>query len=182
MIVEDGKVVTLDFELRDAQGEVIQEMGGPAIVYLQGGEFEVFPKLQAELAGKSVGDEVFIQLEPDEAFGDYDPDLMRIESVERFPEGLSVGMQLEEIPVENEDEPDEKSNEDNTGFGRVWTVTEVAEGQVVLDGNHPLAGMALRYHLIVRDIREGTDEERLQGAAAQSIFSVDSESGGQTLH
>ena len=58
MLIEDGMVVTLDFELRDAQGEIIQEHGGDPIVYLHGGEFEVFPKLQEELSGKALGDEV----------------------------------------------------------------------------------------------------------------------------
>jgi FKBP-type peptidyl-prolyl cis-trans isomerase SlyD len=182
MLIEDGMVVTLDFELRDAQGEIIQEHGGDPIVYLHGGEFEVFPKLQEELAGKVLGDEVFVQLEPEDAFGEYDPDLVRIEDLDKFPEGLSVGMQLEEMPVEDEDAPDEAASEENTGFGRVWTVTEMADGKVVLDGNHPLAGLAIRYHLIVTDIREANEEEKLQGAAAQSMFSVADAPTGKTLH
>ncbi|HEY1058971.1 MAG TPA: peptidylprolyl isomerase [Limnobacter sp.] len=172
MNVEQGMVVTVDFELRDAQGEVIQPHGGEPIVYLQGGEHEVFPKLQEALEGKVVGEEVFIQLEPEDAFGDFDPDLMRIESIENFPEELSIGMQLEEMPVDDEMSPDELASEENTGFGRVWTVTDIADGKVVLDGNHPLAGMALRYHLKVTDIRPANEEEKANGAAAQSLFSV----------
>lgn len=172
MVVENGVVVTLDFELRDAQGEIIQPAGGDPIVYLHGSELEVFPKLQSELIGKSVGDEVYVQLEPEDAFGDFDPELMRVEEVDRFPEGLEIGMQLEEVPVDADEDPDEKADEGNTGFGRVWTVTDIAEGKVVLDGNHPLAGMALRYHLKVADIRPANAEELAQGAAAQSLFSV----------
>ncbi|MDX1668749.1 MAG: peptidylprolyl isomerase [Limnobacter sp.] len=182
MQVDNGVVVTLDFELRDAQGEVIQPHGGDPIVYLHGSELEVFPKLQEALVGKTVGDEVYIQLEPEDAFGDYDPDLMRIEDVERFPETLSVGMQLEEVPIDDEQEPDEVSDETNTGFGRVWTVTEMAEGKVVLDGNHPLAGIALRYHLKVRDLREANSQEMAQGAAAESLFTVAPNPDAGKLH
>lgn len=182
MVIDNGMVVTLDFELRDAQGEIIQEHGGDPIVYLHGGEFEVFPKLQEELAGCKVGDEVYVQLEPEDAFGDYDPDLIRIEDLERFPEGLALGMQLEEVPVDDEAEPDEQATDENTGFGRMWTVTEMADGKVVLDGNHPLAGLAIRYHIIVKEIREGTEEEKLQGAAAQSMFSVAEAPFNPTLH
>lgn len=172
MIVEEGMVVTLDFELRDAQGEMIQPHGGEPIVYLQGGENEVFLKIQEALEGKAIGDEVFLQLEPDEAFGDFDPELMRIESVENFPDDLEIGMQLEEVPVDDETQPDLQADESNTGYGRVWTVTDIAEGKVVLDGNHPFAGMALRYHLKVTDIRPANAEEKAQGAAAQSLFTV----------
>lgn len=182
MVVEDGMVVTLDFELRDAQGEVIQAMGGDPIVYLQGSEFEIFPKIQEQLRGKAIGDEIFVQLEPEDAFGDFEPDLMRVEDVDRFPEGLQIGMQLEEVPVDDEETPDEKSDESNTGFGRVWTVTDLADGKVVLDGNHPLAGIALRYRLIVRDLRLANDEERAQGAAAESLFSVAPNPNAGKLH
>jgi FKBP-type peptidyl-prolyl cis-trans isomerase SlyD len=172
MIIEHGTVVTLDFELRDAQGELIQEHGGEPIIYLQGGENEVFPKLQEAVQGKVVGDEVFVQLEPEDAFGDFDPDLMRVEDLESFGEELEIGMQLEEVPVDDDNEPDLQADEENTGFGRVWTVTDIAEGKVVLDGNHPFAGMALRYHLKVMDIRAANEEEKAQGAAAQSLFSL----------
>lgn len=172
MIVEEGTVVTVDFEMRDAQGEVIQPHGGDPIVYLQGGELEVFPKLQEALAGKSVGDETFVQLEPEDAFGDYDPELMRIEDLENFPEELTVGMQLEEVPVDDEGSPDEQADENNTGYGRLWTVTDIADGKVVLDGNHPLAGIALRYHLKITDIRPANPDELANGAASESLFSV----------
>lgn len=182
MVVEDGIVVTLDFELRDAQGEVIQPYGGEPIVYLHGSELEVFAKLQEKLVGKKVGDELFVQLEPEDAFGDYDPSLMRIEDADRFPEGLSIGMQLEEVPIDDEEQPDEQADESNTGFGRVWTVTEMAEGKVVLDGNHPLAGIALRYHLKVRDLREANEQEKAQGAAAESLFSVAPNPDAGKLH
>ena len=172
MIVEQGVVVTVDFELRDAQGDIIQEHGGDPIVYLHGSEHEVFPKLQEALEGKSIGDEVFVQLEPEDAFGEYDPDLIRIEDLEQFSEELSIGMQLEEVPSLDDEAPDEVANPENTGFGCVWTVSDIAQGKAVLDGNHPFSGIALRYKLKILDLRLGNEEEKAQGAAAQSLFSI----------
>lgn len=182
MKVKEGMVVTVEFELRDAQGELIQARGGEPIIYLQGGEGEVFEALQTALESKSVGDEVFVQLEPEDAFGDFDPELMRIEPMENFPEALEIGMQLEEVPVDDEALPDEQASEENTGFGRMWTVTDIADGKVVLDGNHPFAGMALRYYLRVLDLREATAEELAQGAAAQSMFTVAASRDPKTLN
>lgn len=182
MRVESGKVITVDFELRDAQGELIQEKGSDPIVYLHGADAEVFPKIQEALDGKEIGEEVYVQLEPEDAFGDFDPELMRIEEMANFPEDLEIGMQLEEVPTEGEDEADLKADDENTGFGRLWTVTDIAEGKVVLDGNHPFAGIALRYALKVVDIREASAEEIAVGAATQSLFSVAPNPDASKLH
>jgi len=54
----------------------------------------------------------------------------------------------------------------------IYTVTEVYPSHVVLDGNHPLAGIALRLDLKVRDVREATDEEISAGSVGQPVFSV----------
>ena len=85
-----------------------------------------------------------MQLEPQDAFGEYDPDLVKVEARGRFPEPLEVGMQFEGTPEEGDDDLD----------SLIYTVTDVAEDKVVLDGNHPLAGMALRFALNVKEVRE----------------------------
>jgi FKBP-type peptidyl-prolyl cis-trans isomerase SlyD len=89
---------------------------------------------------------VRVQLEPDQAFGEYDAGLVRVEPVERYGEGIAAGMQVEEGE-------------------RVYTVTDVAAGKVVLDGNHPLAGMALRFVLEIASVRSATPEEISQGVS-----------------
>jgi FKBP-type peptidyl-prolyl cis-trans isomerase SlyD len=91
-----------------------------------------------------------LQLEPQDAFGEYDPDLVKVEARGRFPEPLEVGMQFEGTPEDGEDELD----------SLIYTVTDVAEDKVVLDGNHPLAGMALRFALNVQEVREATEDEK----------------------
>ncbi len=154
MKIEKNTVVSLRYKLTDAQNNIIEEPDSP-MVYLHGGYEGTFPKIETLLDGQDVGYEASIQLEPSEAFGEYDPELLKIEPRARFPEPLEVGMQFEGVP-DAEDEGDSGDADDEP---LIYTVTDVADSQVVLDGNHPLAGMALRFWVQVEDIRAATDEE-----------------------
>jgi FKBP-type peptidyl-prolyl cis-trans isomerase SlyD len=134
------------------------------MVYLHGGYSGTFPKIESLLDGKDVGFETTVQLEPHDAFGEYDPNLLKIEPRERFPEPLEIGMQFEGVPEElsadeilDADADDDEDDEETDTL--IYTVTELADKQVVLDGNHPLAGMALRFWLQVEDVRQATDDE-----------------------
>ncbi len=154
MKIEKNTVVSLRYKLTDAQNNIIEEPDSP-MVYLHGGYEGTFPKVETLLDGQDIGYEASIQLEPAEAFGEYDPELLKIEPRVRFPEPLEVGMQFEGVPDE-EGEADSIDDEDEP---LIYTVTDVADSQVVLDGNHPLAGMALRFWVQVEDVRVATDEE-----------------------
>jgi FKBP-type peptidyl-prolyl cis-trans isomerase SlyD len=154
MKIEKNTVVSLRYKLTDAQNNIIEEPDSP-MVYLHGGYEGTFPKIETLLDGQDVGYEASIQLEPAEAFGEYDPELLKIEPRARFPEPLEVGMQFEGVP----DEEGEADLEDDEDEPLIYTVTDVADSQVVLDGNHPLAGMALRFWVQVEDVRVATDEE-----------------------
>jgi FKBP-type peptidyl-prolyl cis-trans isomerase SlyD len=147
MRVARNAVVSLDVELSDIWGNLIQRSDEP-VQYLHGGHGNIFPAVEAQLEGKSVGDRLETRLEPEDAFGDYDEKLLRIEPGSKFPEGLEVGMRVEG------DDGD-----------RIYTVTDIAEGQVVLDGNHPLAGMALKFSCRVAAVRPATETEIANGAA-----------------
>lgn len=154
MKIEKNTVVSLRYKLTDAQNNIIEEPDSP-MVYLHGGYEGTFPKIETLLDGQDVGYEASIQLEPSEAFGEYDPELLKIEPRARFPEPLEVGMQFEGVP----DAEEEGDSSDVDEEPLIYTVTDVADSQVVLDGNHPLAGMALRFWVQVEDIRAATDEE-----------------------
>ena len=154
MKIEKNTVVSLRYKLTDAQNNIIEEPDSP-MVYLHGGYEGTFPKIETLLDGQDVGYEASIQLEPSEAFGEYDPELLKIEPRARFPEPLEVGMQFEGVP----DAEEEGESVDVDDDPLIYTVTDVADSQVVLDGNHPLAGMALRFWVQVEDIRAATDEE-----------------------
>ena len=154
MKIQKNTVVSLRYKLTDAQNNIIEEPDSP-MVYLHGGYEGTFPKIENLLDGQDVGYEASIQLEPNEAFGEYDPELLKIEPRERFPEPLEVGMQFEGVP----DVEEELDSGDEDDEPLIYTVTDVADSQVVLDGNHPLAGMALRFWVQVEDIRAATEEE-----------------------
>ena len=157
MKIEKNTIVSLRYKLTDAQNNVIEEPDSP-MVYLHGGYEGTFPKIESLLDGQDVGYEATIQLEPNEAFGEYDPELLKIEPRARFPEPLEVGMQFEGVP-DAEESSDSNIDDSDDGEPLIYTVTDVADNQVVLDGNHPLAGMALRFWVQVEDVRAATDEE-----------------------
>ncbi len=150
MRIAKNTVVSLEVELSDIWGNAIQRSGEP-VQYLHGGYGNIFPAAEAALEGKGVKDRVEVRLEPEEAFGDYDENLLRVEPRGRFPETLEVGMHFEGSAV-GEDED------------RVFTVTDMAEDKVVLDANHPLAGMAIKFSCTVVGVRPATEAEIRNGA------------------
>ena len=150
MKIAKDTVVTVNYKLSDAQNNLIEE-GAQPMVYLHGGYENTLPKIEEELDGKEVGYSSTIQVEPDDAFGDYEPELVKVEERARLPEPIEVGMQFEGMAEGGDDEP------------VIFTVIEIAEDKVVLDGNHPLAGMALRFDLSVIDVRAATAEEIQHG-------------------
>ena len=155
-------VVSLTWRLADAQGIEIDELSEP-VEFFYGGD-DLLAKVEEALDGEEAGFETMLHLEPEHAFGEYDPQLVFFESREIFPEGVvEPGMQFEGPPPGAvTDMP-----EDN-----IYTVTEVYPDHVVLDGNHPLAGIALRLALVVRDVREATEEEVEAGSVGSSAVGV----------
>ena len=150
MKIAQNTVVSVNYKLSDAQNNLIED-GAQPMVYLHGGYENTLPKIEEELDGKDVGYTSTIQIEPEDAFGDYDPNLVKVEERNRLPEPIEVGMQFEGVAEGSDEEP------------VIFTVTEVADDKVVLDGNHPLAGMALRFELSVIDVRAATPEEIAHG-------------------
>lgn len=150
MKIAQNTVVTVNYKLSDAQNNLIED-GAQPMVYLHGGYENTLPKIEEELDGKEAGYASTIQIEPEDAFGDYDPTLLKVEERNRLPEPIEVGMQFEGMAEGADEEP------------VIFTVTEVADDKVVLDGNHPLAGMALRFELSVIDVRAATEEEISHG-------------------
>lgn len=143
-------MVSLRVEMHDAQGE---QLAAPVtLTYLHGGYGGMLDALERALQGAQAGEKVQVQLEPEQAFGEYDETLLRVEPAQRYGEGVQAGMEVEDSFEGAEP--------------RLYTVTDVAGGMVVLDANHPLAGIALRFLLEVTAVRAASAEEIRRGVSS----------------
>ena len=149
MQVARDTVVGIEYELLDSQGELIEKTDAP-IEYLHGGYQGIFARVEEALDGKRAGESCDVYLQPADAFGDYDEELVQVEPRSKFPEKVEVGMRFE-------------GDAGESGETLIYTVTDIAEDKVVVDGNHPLAGMALRFHCTVASVRAATQEEISHG-------------------
>ncbi len=158
-------VVTLTWRLEDTLGNVIDELADP-LEFFHGGD-DLLTKVEEALEGREAGYQTRLQLEPEHAFGEYDASLVFFEQRSVFPDGIEVGMQFDVLP--------EGCTTPGLPADAIYTVTEAYPTHVVLDGNHPLAGIALRLDLTVRDVREATPEEierRSVGDAGLTVLST----------
>jgi len=151
MQVVKDTVVALSYELFDTDGNLIERTDQP-IEYLHGGYDGIFPLVERALDGKNIGDTCRVRLEPEDAFGEYDAELVHVEPRAKFPGNVGVGMQFE----------GRSSTSDEM---LVYTVTDIAEDKVVVDGNHPLAGQTLDFACTISAVRTATDEEVRHGHA-----------------
>jgi FKBP-type peptidyl-prolyl cis-trans isomerase SlyD len=149
MQIAKDTVVALSYELFDTDGNLIEKTDEP-IEYLHGGYDGIFPMVERALDGKNVGESCRVRLEPDDAFGEYDAELVHVEPLNKFPGNVGVGMQFE-------------GRSSNSNDMLVYTVTDIADDKVVVDGNHPLAGRALDFACTVAAVRSATDEEVRHG-------------------
>lgn len=149
MQIGKDTVVSLHYQLYDTEGELIEKTDAP-VEYLHGGYGGMFPAVEKALEGKDVGETCKVRLAPDDGFGDYDAELVHVEPREKFPSNVEVGMQFEGAG-------------DSSNETVVYTVTEIAEGKVVVDGNHPLAGQTLHFECTVEDVRAASEEEISHG-------------------
>ncbi len=148
-------VVSLTWILSDAQNRPIDELADP-VEFFFGGD-DLLAKVEEALAGHVAGDELHLHLEPEHAFGDYRAELVCFEDRALFPEQLETGMAFEGLPA--------GARTPGMPVDAIYVVTEIYPSHVVLDGNHPLAGRALRLAVTVRDVREASEEE----LAARSV-------------
>jgi FKBP-type peptidyl-prolyl cis-trans isomerase SlyD len=173
MQIETPCVVSLAWRLEDTLGELIDELPDP-VEFLYGGD-DLLPKVEEALAGQEAGFETTLHLEPEHAFGEYDSNLVFFESRSIFPEGVAPGMQFEGPP--------EGSTTTGMPGEALYTVTEVYDSHVVLDGNHPLAGIALVLQLTVRDVREASEDEIERRTVGESpLAMLGATAGHHSLH
>lgn len=167
-------VVALTWTLKDTLGEILDELDEP-VEFLLGGN-DLLASIEAALQGHETPDTLELHLEPEQAFGDYDENLVFLEARSIFPAELEEGLTFDgaamppgtssQVPPEN-----------------IYTVTEIYPEHVVLDGNHPLAGIAIRLALKVESVREATEAEIGQGSLGTGFFKLEPlQLGNSTLH
>lgn len=147
MTVTKNCVVTLDYTVKASDGQMVDE-GKEPLVYVHGGYENIFAPVEKAMEGKSVGDSFKVPVSAAEGFGEYDEELLMIETLDNLPEDLRVGMQLEGYMPDGDEEDT-----------ILYTVTEIKDDKAVLDGNHPLAGIDMVFEGTVSEIHAASQEE-----------------------
>lgn len=156
--VGPNTVLSLSWRMSDAQGELLDELLEPIEFLL--GQNDLLPAIENALIGKNKGDTLELNLEPEHAFGDYREEWVAWAHRADCPEDVAEGDAMLLLPGSKEQAPD----------GQVWIVTEVYPEHIVLDANHPLAGIALRLDLKIHDIRTALPSEVAAQTAGTGFF------------
>lgn len=157
-------VVALTWTLTDTLGETLDVLDDP-VEFLVGGN-DLLPTIEAALQGHRAGAKLQLQIEPEQAFGDFNDQLLFLEPRALFPADLQEGLTLEGYALPVGCNP--KAPKD-----ALYTVTDIYPEHVVLDGNHPLAGIAIRISLTVQSVREATEAEIGSGTLGTGFFRID---------
>ncbi len=177
MEISQQCVVALTWTLKDTLGEELDVLDDP-VEFLIGGH-DLFKPIEEALQGHGKGARLELHLEPEQAFGDFNDQLLFLEPRALFPKDIEAGMTFEGASLPAGCNPDAPKD-------TLYTVSEIYPDHIVLDGNHPLAGIALRLSLKVQDVREATVEEIGAGSAGTGFFRIQPVQsdplGGSTLH
>jgi FKBP-type peptidyl-prolyl cis-trans isomerase SlyD len=163
--------------LKDTLGEELDVLDEP-VEFLMGGK-DLLPTIEEALQGHGVGASLNLQIEPEQAFGDFNDQLLFLEPRALFPAELEVGLTLEGSALPAGCNPAAPKD-------ALFTVTDIYPEHVVLDANHPLAGIAIRISLKVEGVREATEEEMERGSTGTGFFKIEplhnALPGDETLH
>jgi FKBP-type peptidyl-prolyl cis-trans isomerase SlyD len=170
-------VVALTWTLKDTLGETLDVLDDP-VEFVVGGH-DLLPAIEAALQGYRTGASVQLQIEPEQAFGDFNDQLIFLEPRALFPKELEEGLTMEGSALPSDCNPDAPRD-------ALYTVTDIYPEHVVLDGNHPLAGIAIRITMKVESVREATEDEIGRGTAGTGFFRIHTPDvkapGSDTLH
>ena len=146
MQIEDQKVVTLHYTLTDNEGKTLDKSDDGSFAYLHGAR-NIIPGLETALSGKSAGDQFGVSVEPEEGYGERSDAMIQEVPKNMFQDEsqIQVGSQFHAQGPQDQ--------------MLVVTVTEIRDDTVVVDGNHPLAGVQLNFDVTVVDVRDATAEE-----------------------
>ena len=174
MKITPNCVVGLTWTLKDTLGDVLDKLDEP-VEFLLGGN-DLLAAIEETLQGRAEADALELHLEPENAFGDYDEKLVFLEPRNIFPAELEEGMTFDGAAM-----PTGASAQ--MPQDPIYTVTNIYPEHVVLDGNHPLAGIAIRLALKVESVRDASEQEIARGSLGTGFFKLESlTSGNDSLH
>lgn len=152
MNIEQGKVVSIDYTLKNSDGQILDSSEGQEPLPYLHGAGNIIPGLEAALDGKAEGDQLNAVIPPEEAYGQRDEaQIGKVARTDLQGVGeISVGTQLQAQTPEGP---------------RIVVVTDMDEESVTIDANHPLAGETLHFDVTVCDVRDATPEELEHGHA-----------------
>jgi FKBP-type peptidyl-prolyl cis-trans isomerase SlyD len=152
MTIQNQKAVTINYTLKDDQGEIIDQSNDGSFCYLHGAD-NIIPGLENALTGKSKDEKLDLVIKPEDAYGEYNAAFSQVVEKSMFEqdqsEELQVGMQFH---AQGED-----------GGMVMITISAIDGDKVTIDGNHPLAGITLHYDVHIVDVRDATEEELSHG-------------------
>ena len=150
MQIADKMAVSIHYTLTNDDGEVLDSsIDDEALVYLHGGG-NIISGLEKALHGKVAGDKFNVRIDPEDAYGELMEEMVQVISRDMFEgiDNIEVGMQFHA--------------DVSSGTG-VVTVVNIEDDDITIDGNHPLAGLALTFDVEVIDVRAATEEEAAHG-------------------
>mgnify|MGYP000874227790 FL=1 len=151
MNIDDKRAVSIHYTLTNEQGEKLDSSEGQdPLSYLHGAS-NIIPGLENALVGKTTGEKVSVTVQPEDAYGEINPEMIQIVPREAFEgiDDIQAGMQFQASG------PD--------GQTQVVTIKAVGEEGVTVDGNHPLAGQVLNFDVSIEEVRDATEEEIAHG-------------------
>jgi len=158
LAIAKGKVVFVTYSLYDQKGQLFEKSDIP-IGYIQGAEKGLFFKLEESLNGKVEGEKISVTLAPNEAFGEHRPDLTFTDEVANVPPQFHyVGAQID--------------FQNDQGDIKTFVVSNIEDGKLTVDGNHPLAGQTVRFDLMVVEVRNPTPEENAMGEPLSPLGTI----------
>lgn len=143
--IKRDKYVSLTYTITDENNDLLERNDVP-ISYVHGRDNQVIEKVEAALEGHEAGDEISVELSPEEGFGEHQSELTFTDDIENVPhEFRHVGAEVE--------------FQNDKGESRMFRVSRIEDGKLTVDGNHPFAGKIITYNIKVADVRNATPDE-----------------------
>jgi FKBP-type peptidyl-prolyl cis-trans isomerase SlyD len=149
--IQQDKFVALTYTITDENNEILERIEMP-IDYIHGRDSQVIDKIENALEGCHAGDEISVEISPEEGFGEHQQELTFTDDIDNVPpEFRQIGAEVE--------------FQNDKGETKIFRVTSIEDGKLTVDGNHPFAGKTITYNITIATVRDATAEELADGAA-----------------